>query len=378
MQLFGMEMKKIFSWKIVTLIVFVNVLLYWLLFEFYIEYFPNGRPWGDIFTIEQQIIPKYGADIDEEEYKDIVATYEKEVEKANTFLANDPDAIAVGMTTYEAFRNYDHETEAKSEYRDSIIFHSNEDFPWVLQAWESLIEIYDYRIVGLEREIETSTGVRQQRFEQLLNEEKYDFYSSVVQDNFTEIKRYIAIIVFISIAILISPVFLRDQLTVVVPLQYSSKKGRNLYRTKWLAGLVSTMLLTVGLLALYLALYATNNTSSHFDLPLYSLGWNVSWYDMTFFQYIILSVVAIFVSAMLLGVLSMAISTVVRNTIVLIGIQIVVLFVMIAGVSTYMIADIISIWHAKWLVPVGYLLLTASSVMVARFVWRRELRRDIV
>lgn len=378
MQLFWMEMKKIFSWKIVALIVFVNVLLYWALFEFHIENFPNGRPAGDDFKIEQQIIPKYGADIDEEEYKDIVATYEQEVEKANTFLENDPNAIAVGMTTYEAFRNFDDEDEAKSEYRNSITFYSNEDFPWILQVWGSLIENYNSRITTLEREIETTSGMRQQRFKQLLNEEKYDFYSSVVQDNFTEIKRYIAIIMFISIAILISPIFLRDQLTSVVPLQYSSKKGRELYRTKWLAGFVSTMLLTVGLLTLYLTLYATNNTSSHFDLPLYSLSWNVYWYDMTFWQYIILSVVAIFVSAMLLGVLSMAISTVVRNTIALIGIQIVVLFVMIAGVSTYMIADIISIWHAKWLVPVGYLLLTASSVMVARFVWRRELRRDIV
>lgn len=378
MQLFWMEMKKIFSWKILALIVFVNVLLYLILFEFHIEYFPNGRPAGDTFTIEQQIIPKYGADIAEEEYKDIVATYEKEVEKANTFLENDPNAIAVGMTTYEAFQNYDREDEAKSEYRDSITFRSNEDFPWVLQAWESLIESYNYRIISLEREIETSTGMRQQRFKQLLNEEKYDFYSSVVLHNFTEIKRYIAIIVFISIAILISPVFLRDQLTTVVPLQYSSKKGRNLYRTKWLAGLVSTMLLTVGLLAFYLALYASNNTSSHFNLPLYSLGWNVSWYDMTFFQYIILSVVAIFVSAMLLGVLSMAISTLVHNTIVLVGIQIVVMFGMIAGVSTYMIADIISIWHPKWLVPTGYILLFVFIPILVRFVWRRELRRDIV
>ena len=46
--------------------------------------------------------------------------------------------------------------------------------------------------------------------------------------------------------------------------------------------------------------------------------------------------------------------------------------------SSIMIADIISIWHPKWLVPSGYILLFVCIPMLARFVWRRELRRDIV
>ncbi|MFT9817918.1 ABC transporter permease [Lysinibacillus sp. NPDC056185] len=376
MQLFWMEMRKIFSWKIVALIVFVNVLLYWLVFEFNITYFPNGRPAGDTFAIEQQLIPKYGAEIDEKEYKEIVAMYEQEKKKADTFLEHDPKAVALGITTYEAFS--DPENEQQSEYFYAITFHSEEDFPWVLQAWEHLIESYQHHEISLQAEMERTSGAHQQRFKQLLNDRKHTIYSNIVLDNFQRIAQSLSIIILFSISILLSPIYLRDKVTSIIPLQYTSKKGRRLFWIKWLAGFVSAVFITIVLMIIYLTMYATNNTSSHFDLPLSSICWDYYWYDMTFFQYIILSIVAIFITAVFLGILSMAISTFARNTIALIGIQIIVMFGMIAGVTNYMISDIISIWHPKWLTPIGYIFLIGLTIILTFYAWRRESRKDIV
>lgn len=378
MQLFWMEMRKIFSWKIVALIVFVNVLLYWLLFEFDITHFPNGRPTGDIFAIEQQLIPKYEAGIGEKEYKEIVAMYEQEKKKADTFLEHDPKAVALGLTTYEAFRQIDMGNEQQSEYRNAITFDSEEDFPWVLQAWESLIENYHHHEISLQAEMERASGAQQQRFKQLLNDRKPSIYSSIALNNFQSITQSLAIIILFSIAILLSPIFLKDKVTSIIPLQYASKKGRRIFWIKWVAGLVSAVFITIVLMIIYLTMYATNNTSSHFDLPLSSFSWDYFWYDMTFFQYIILSILAIFIVAVLLGILSMAISTFARNTIALIGIQIVVMFGMIAGVTNYMISDIISIWHPKWLTPTGYIFLIGLTITLTLYAWRRESHKDIL
>ncbi|KOS64017.1 ABC transporter permease [Lysinibacillus sp. FJAT-14222] len=376
MQLFWMEMRKIFSWKIVALIVFVNVLLYWALLEFNITYFPNGRPSGDIFAIEQQLIPKYGADIDEEEYKDLVSMYEQEVKKANDFLAHDPKAQEVGLTTYEEFSNVDHENELQWEYYSYLVFHSKEDFPWVLQAWESFIERYQSK--ALQSEIEHTSGAQQQRFKELLNDRKHTIYSGIVLDNFQSITENLAIIILFSIAILLSPIFLRDKVTSIIPLQYTSKKGRKTFWIKWLAGLVSAVFITIVLMIIYLTMYATNNTYSHFDLPLSSFSWYYYWYDMTFLQYIILTIVAIFIVSVLLGIVSMAISVFVHNTIAMIGIQIIVMFGMIAGVTKYMITDIIWVLHPKWLAPAGYILLISLTVIFTLYAWRRESHKDIL
>ncbi|MGE7111046.1 hypothetical protein [Lysinibacillus sp. NPDC047702] len=378
MQLFWMEVRKIFSWKIVALILFVNILLYWLLLEFHIEVFPNGRPAGDTFAIEQQLIPKYGAEIDEKEYKELLAMYKQEKKKADAFLDHDPKATELGITTYEAFRHIESEDEQLSEYRDAITFRSTEDFPWVLQAWESLIERYQYHEKSLQGEIERTSGAQQQRFEQILNDRKHTIYSSIVLDNFRSITENLAIIILFSIAILLSPIFLRDKVTSIIPLQYTSKKGRQIFWTKWLAGLVSAVFITIVLMFIYLAMYTTNNTSSHFDLPLSSFSWYYYWYDMTFFQYIILTITAVFIGAVLLGIVSMAISVFAHNTIALIGIQIVVMFGMIAGVTKFMITDIIWIWHPKWLAPAGYILLISLTVILTRYAWRRESRKDIM
>lgn len=377
MQLFWMEIRKIFSWKIVALIMFVNVLLYWALFEYNITFFPNGRPLGDLFKIEQQLIPKYGATIEEEESKDLVSMYEQEVKKANEFLAHDPKAREVNLTTYEEFSNVDPENETQWEYHNYLFFDSKEDFPWVLNAWYSLLDNYNHREKTLRANIEETSGARQQRYKQLYQEEKYPVYSSIVLDNFHSIKESLAIIILLSISILLSPIFLRDRLTSVLPLQCTSKKGRRIFWTKWLAGLVSAVLTTIALLIIYLAIYSTNDIYSHLKLPLYSLS-SYFWYDITFFQYIILSIVAIFIAAVFLGILSMAISTFARNTIALIGIQIIVMFGMIAGITKYMISDIISIGYPKWLTPTGYIFLIGLTIILTFYAWRRESNKDIL
>ncbi|UNL86764.1 hypothetical protein [Priestia koreensis] len=102
------------------------------------------------------------------------------------------------------------------------------------------------------------------------------------------------------------------------------------------------------------------------------------WYDVTFWEYIVWSVLAIFFSSLLLGTLSMAISTVVPNTIVLIGIQILTTFVMIAGVAFFLIGDTFSIFHPIWFVPTGYAVFFVLVVGLMIVVGKREARRNVL
>ncbi len=376
-RLFLYEMKKIFSWKLILLVLLVNLLMFKVLLEFDLEYFPNGRPAGDDFKIEQHIISKYGATMDEEEFLDLQATYEEEVAKADAFLANDPKAIAVEMDSYENFRDFDYGNEEKMAYHDEMFFNSEEDFPWVLQAYEGYLERYQHKEKALVANMKGATPAQKKRYEQLLEEEKFAVYTDTVTSNFKSYKTSMAIVIFLSVAILISPIFLRDVNAGVVPLQYSSKKGRSVYRTKWLAGLVSSILIASILLILYMTLYATNDTSSHFDLPLYTFGWDYFWYDITFLQYITLSIAVIFGMSVLLSILTMAISSLVPNTIVLIAVQIVIMFVMIAGGATVIINNLINIWYAQAFVPSVLTIFAVVTILVAGFVWRREGKRDI-
>lgn len=378
MRLFGMEMKKIFSWKLLLLIGVVNVLLFYLRLDFELEYFPNGPNATNLLEIEQKLIPEYGARIDENEFEEIKALYADRVEAADSFFKKEEQAQQLGITSYEEFRSVELTDPELGDYSASLMFESSQDFLWELQAWESLIGNFETEAISLEARTEQTTGSRQQHYEQRLAHKQLAFYSSVVLDNFYIYKTHMAIIILISVAMLMSPVFLRDGRSGMLSLQYTSKHGRRVYRTKWLAGISSTVLLTIALLTLYMGLYWTNGTASHFGLPLASFGWFDYWYDMTFLHYIVLSIAAIFFVAVLLGVLSMAISTIVPNAIILIGLQIVVLFLMIAGVTMYLIRDIIIIYLPQMLVPTGYVVLFLVIFMTSWWIWKRELRRDVV
>lgn len=378
MKLFFYEVRKIFSWKLLLLILLVNVLLFKLLIEFDLDYFPNGRPTGDHFGIEQQIIPMFGAEWDEEELSELQGMYDAEVADADAYLANDPEAVAVGMDSYEKFKNYDYENEEQKAYHDKIFFDSDEDFPWRLQTYEWYFTEYQSREESIITYMNDVSEGQKKRLQQLLDEKRFAFYSDVVTNNFKTYKTSIAIAIFVSIAILISPIFIRDKIANVQPLQYSSAKGRKLYRTKWFAGLFSGTLLTAILLLFYMALYGTNDTHLHFDLPLTSFGWNYHWYDITFWQYIILSVIVIFILSVVLTVLTMAISSIVPNRIVLIGVQIGVQFLMIAVGATYVVQHVIDLNYAQLFVPSLFGGFTLFTVLIMWAVWKRELKRDIV
>lgn len=378
MRLFFYEVRKIVSWKLLLLIFLVNVLLFKLLIEFNLEYFPNGRPAGDHFDIEQQIIPLFGAEWDEEELLKLQAMYEAEVLVADTYLANDPEAVALGMNSYEKFDNYEYENAEQYAYRNKTIFESNLDFPWRLQTYDWYLKERQDREKSIIAYRNDASEDQKKRLQQLLDEKRFAVYSDVVTSNFKTYKTSIAIAIFVSIAILISPIFIRDKIANVVPIQYASAKGRKLYRTKWFAGLFSGTFLTTILLLFYMALYRANDTQSHFDLPLTSFSWYYHWYDITFWQYMILSVVVIFILSIVLTILTMAISSMVPNRIVLIAVQIIVQFMMIAVGAIYVVQHVINLNYAQLFVPSLVVGFTLFTVLIMWAVWKRELKRDIV
>ncbi|PJK16014.1 hypothetical protein CQS04_12330 [Chryseomicrobium excrementi] len=378
MQLFWLEFKKIFSWKLLLLLGVVNFLLFNLLLSFHLEHFPNGRPQTDVFAIEQKLIPLYGAEISEEELQEIKSMYEDRVKIADELVANDPEAEELNLANYEDLVAYNDAQEGLSEYFDQLLYGKGEQILWELQGWEGLIENYEFQADSLAAQVAQNTGAQKEYFQNRIDNEVYSFYSDTVTMNFKDYKTNMAIIIWINVAILLSLVYFRDTRAKLVPLQYSSQHGRNVYRTKWWASLAATTTLVVTLVAVYMALYWTNGTASHLQLPLSSFGWYDHWYDMTFLQYMLLSIGLIVLFAFGVAVLSLSLSTIAPNAVVLIGTQILLFFVMIAGVSTYLIRDMILLWNAPLLTPLATSLFVVVIIVLAWLIWKREIKRDFM
>ncbi|KGM94222.1 hypothetical protein Z968_12080, partial [Clostridium novyi A str. 4552] len=64
------EAKKIFNPKMVILLLFINIIVYFLCIEFHVKYFPNGPGEETIYNMFVEMKQKYGTYMDESEFED--------------------------------------------------------------------------------------------------------------------------------------------------------------------------------------------------------------------------------------------------------------------------------------------------------------------
>lgn len=369
------ELKKILTWKMLVLLVLVNSVLYFLLIEFDIEYFPNG---SDIYSynIGIEMIEKYGTTMDEDEFIDFKKTYDDEVKMADDYLQSREEYVDVGLETYEKFREYDwvNRSSKANELRDDLFFNQSTDLFWKLQAREELLSFYEYK----ETITEEFNNRQKKRFEELVAQEKFGVYTSSAIDNFQRFIANVGIAILFSVVLVISPTILKDRSRQLVPIQYTTKKGRDLFRMKIYAGIIASFVVITVLLTVYFSLYSLNNTSMFFDVRVNTFIGNVSWFDPTFFQFILLCIAGIYIIGLVFAVFSMAFSSLVPNMVSLIGIQIpfVVGFLIIELYP--LLPKMISIWNPKWLSLISYCAMIIIVILCTLVLWKREKKLDIL
>lgn len=376
MRILWNEMKKILTWKSLLLLLIINCILYFFLIDFYIKHFPNGRPELDSYRIGIEMIEKYGTSMNDEEFQDFRKVYEARVEEADRYLNAEKVAVAEGIDTYAKFNSYDWSSASKEagELRDRLFFEDDTDLFWELQERNRLIGFYD----GKEMYPSDTTPAQKKQYEKLAKEGIFGTYPEVVITNFHDYISNVAVAVLFSVVAVMSPMILRDRTRQIVPLQNTARKGRSLLKTKLLAGLLSTLLVVTSLLVIYLGLYSLNDTSMYFNVRINSFIENESWYNPTFLQYILFTIGGIYLVGIAFGLASMGFSTIVPNTLTLLGVQIpFVAGFLIFGLNR-MIAFPMNMWFPKWQMPVFYGLLLLSSLIFVWYVIRREKKMDIM
>lgn len=373
------EIKKLLNWKILLLLLVVNFLLYYFLIDFDIQYFPNGRPALDSYRIGLEMLEKYGPEMDDEEIADFRETYFLEIQRADEFLQNREDAKEVGITTYEEFQESDpFEEPLKGEFRSKIMHDEKVDLFWELQERQRIIEFHEVKDVVLQYEFSNYPARQKNHISTLLEKNHFDVYPEVSFQNYLSIIRNIAVTILISVVLLISPIFIRDKSLRMLDLQYTAKIGRGIFKKKVIAAFISVFLVMTVLLAIYLGIYSQNNPEPFFNVHINSFIGLDFWYDLTFLQYIILNVIAIYTIGFLLTLIALFVSNIVPSYVALVGVQVPVIFILLTVGLRYLLEQIIDLYLPIWLVPMCYIVLLIATVTMVIAMWKKEKQKDIV
>lgn len=379
MQILLYEIKKILTWKMLILLIFVNWIVYFLFIEYDVNYFANGK--NDSYRIGIEMVNKYGIDMDEKDFLDFKKVYNEEVEKANRYLQSKKAFVDAGMGTYENFRNnYDPNNKEQDALHNKVFFEDKVKVFWELQERERLIEHFGDKEVLMANERKYAKDHQQIRYDELIASGYYPVYTGVAIENFERFIKNVAIAIILSVVLLLSPIFIKDRYRRVRDLQYTTRKGRNLYKTKTVAGLISAFMVMTTLLIIYFGLYSLHHISISvfFKVPVHMFNGLTYWYDPTFFQYILLTVIAVYILGFVFSLLAMSFSNIMPNYISLIGIQIPFVMAMLIFGLTYLLWHIISIRMPQWVVPTSYSVIVVLSAIFIALLWKSEKRKDIV
>ncbi len=104
----------------------------------------------------------------------------------------------------------------------------------------------------------------------------------------------------------------------------------------------------------------------------------ISWYDLTFLRYIILTVLGVYILAFVFALISMVVSSIGQNYITLIGIQLPIALFTFKVLLNYLLHYITRISYPKYFWAISYISLILIGIISMLIRWRKEKIADIV
>ncbi|MBH0169075.1 hypothetical protein [Fictibacillus sp. 18YEL24] len=370
------EIRKLFSIKIICLLLLVSFIVYqqFIMFEF--KYFPNGRPQLDGLRATQKMLKDYGEFMDNEEFEDFKGIKEQRISEATEYLKSQKEMVAAGIDTYEEFSNMDLENEKLAALHSKIFFEDSVDIFWEIQARDGIIDRYEHPERFNEHEL---TPKQNARMDELVeNGSTKAIFTDMVFENYNALIKFVAILIFLNIMIILMPLYIQDKRNHVQLLQYTSKTGRKLFSQKLLTGISAAMIVITAQLAFFFFMYRGNDTSMFFPLSINSIFNSfVSWYDLTFFQYIVLTLICVYLLGIALVFVGAWVSSIAPNYMTSVGLHVPLAFLLFGTGTTYLIQDLTTIYLNPYLVPISFITILILTSLLFMWRYRREKVKNI-
>lgn len=378
------EIKKLLNFKSILMIGAMFFII-WSLFigSSYIKYFPQGKPDLPHFNLSEKMLKEYGETIDKKEWKSFISDTQELEKEADEYLRNDSEAKALAITSYRDFRDKFEKGFGSNlevgKLHNKIMWEQENYLFWELGEREYLIDRYSQKEEWLSYRVRVDNEKQVERLNEILeSEDSHSVFNFVVFRNYNWIIGYFAIIVIITIAFVVSPIFIDDEKSKTNYLQYSSNVGRRLASKKVIAAMISSFIVsTVEIIALFI-MYSKNNTLQFWNCSINGIFSDItSWFNITFGQYIILTIIILYILTFIVTGISIYVSTKAKSYIALIGIQLPVLFIICAFVKALGINEITIIGYPRYLIHIIYgVLIIASSIMIFKVI-NKEKVKDI-
>lgn len=378
------ELKKIFNVKSIFMLFIISFVVYYMFIDFDVKVFPNGRPAGDMYRIAKRIIEQKGNRLEDGDL-DYLKNLEMDMKKeADNYLKKNKDAKELGVTSYDKFDEIlssdKDENKKVEELYNNIVLKEGVDSFWELQSIDYIINMFENK----NNNAYAKNEAQKARIDEI-NKTKAnnDILPDLVFSNYNRLIAYSALLIIISIVFILGPLFVKDEAINMEMLQYTTKRGRGLYKNKVAAALIASFIVVTVELGILFTLFLTrkNTVEFFYNSSINSFLNDVKyWFDLTFLQYIILSIAIVYALALALALIICYVSRKSHRYITYIGISLLIAIVLCILVISETITSlgIFNICNHKFLVPgfIAAMFFIGIASLVIRY--RKEKVLDII
>ena len=378
------ELKKIFNIKSLLILSVISFVIYKMFISFYIDHFPNGRPAVDIYDIAKRFIEEEGINTSEVGVQYFLNLEKEYEEEADNYILNNKVAQELGVSSRKELKEliYSGTENSKkaAEFNDSIIFEEPVDAFWKLEGISYFIEQYD-RIIGNDTSLSEEQN---ERIDKIINSESYrDVIPEFILENYNGFIFNSTALILISIIFLLAPIFTKDKHRNLEQIQYTTKRGRKLYKDKIIASLIASGIIVTVELSILFFLYLTreNTVEVFYNSSINSwLVFGFRWFDLTFKEYIFVVIALVYILSISVSLFIAFISRKCNRYISLIGISLLLtlVFFKLVTAETLIWGGVFNIYTPKFLV-IGFLAIMAVIGIILILVQNRnEKKRSVL
>lgn len=306
MRLLTWELRKIWRPGILTAILLLGAVYYWMFPQFYIEYFCNGPAEQAEFQLASEWVEQYGPTLEPEERAELDGQLAEEIKEFGQQIAATPEAAATGLTDYKAFSQFreeyysdraasDGKADMDTEYLLSRVYGGTNWY--IIQELQYTMELYDTKE---ERSALVISGRREEgqpeamihREEQLAEPERdHSLLPFSTEGPTREYGKDLAVWCVLSVVLLLCPTLVRDRMRKTRAMQWTSHRGRSILTTQMAAALCSALVLTVVNLVIYAIPFLAQGPLRFRDCRLGGIWeWSAPWFDWTYGTYLMVLV----------------------------------------------------------------------------------------
>lgn len=308
--MFLQELKKIFRPWLLLAALALGAAFYWLFIDFYMTLYPTnigGTQGQAVLDVTAGWVEKYGPSLSPQEEAEIESELPALIAEADGYIAANATAQKYGLETYQDFLDFQ-----ESVNRDDSITWEDErkQDVWLILDYlqgdatgniDGRLYVYDMypywyqtfasgrREGRLAEELADSTWTQREydnimstyfgrngSWNSLLPHQIVGYYASDCAGRFT-------ILAVLWLCVLLGPVMTGDRMSRMVPMQYSSRRGRDLTRIQLGAALMTAAVTALVTAGLYVLLFIIRHRLYvFFPCRLAAFDLHYAWPDWTF------------------------------------------------------------------------------------------------